>query len=78
MGLAPTGILVIGPMKRIQRPPRPSGSALKDLHDRAADRLEQNDLAANPQFAVLAAALRAGLKEWMGRQRDEKTVFNEP
>ena len=64
MGLAPTGILVIGPMK--------------DLHDRAADRLEQNDLAANPQFAVLAAALRAGLKEWMGRQRDEKTVFNEP
>ena len=40
--------------------------------------LEQNDPASNPQFAVLAAALRAALKEWMGRQRDEKTVFNGP
>ena len=77
-GLAPTGILVTGPMKRIQRPPRPSVSALKERHDRAADRLEQNNMASNPQFAVLAAALRAALKEWIGRQQDEKTVFNEP
>lgn len=50
----------------------------EELYDLAADRLEQNNLAADPQFADLAEALKAVLEDWMDEQDDQETVFKEP
>ena len=50
----------------------------EELYDLAADRLEQNNLATNPDFADLKGALRAVLEDWMDEQGDQETVFNEP
>lgn len=50
----------------------------EELYDLAADRLEQNNLSADPQFARVRDALRTVLEEWMEEQQDEETVFNEP
>lgn len=50
----------------------------EELYDLAADRLEQNNLAANPHFADLAGSLREVLEEWMNDQNDKETVFSKP
>ena len=50
----------------------------EELYDLTSDRLEQDNLAANPKFAALAGALRAVLEDWMKEQGDRQTVFNTP
>lgn len=50
----------------------------EELYDLSSDRLEQNNVAANPDYADLAASLKAVLKDWMQEQRDAETVFNTP
>lgn len=50
----------------------------EELYDLSVDRLEQKNLAEDPQFNDLMVALRAVLKDWMDEQDDQETVFSQP
>ncbi len=49
-----------------------------EMYDLAADPLEQNNLASDPDHMDLAEALRAVLDDWIREQGDKLTVFNAP
>ncbi len=50
----------------------------EELYDLSRDRLEQVNLAEDPKYTDIAAALRAVLEDWMDEQDDRRSVFNAP
>lgn len=50
----------------------------EELYDLQTDALEQNNLAAHPDYEKQRQELRAKLERWMESRQDRKTIFNDP